>query len=110
MFTTNQVCAAPVKVCIERTRSGEGQAIAGGWAIGTASTSRGGADGKAELTAQSVVVRWNLRTGAVERGFRIEPISVTSGGTLAVFPSPRGTRRSRTSLRVFAEALNSPKE
>ncbi len=27
MFTTNQVCAAPVKVCIERVRSGVAQAI-----------------------------------------------------------------------------------
>jgi glutamate N-acetyltransferase/amino-acid N-acetyltransferase len=27
MFTTNQVCAAPVKVCLERVRSGEAQAI-----------------------------------------------------------------------------------
>src|ERR1041384_642021 len=27
MFTTNQVCAAPVKVCIERVKRGEAQAI-----------------------------------------------------------------------------------
>jgi glutamate N-acetyltransferase/amino-acid N-acetyltransferase len=27
MFTTNQVCAAPVRVCIDRAKSGEGQAI-----------------------------------------------------------------------------------
>lgn len=27
MFTTNQVCAAPVKVCLDRTRSGVAQAI-----------------------------------------------------------------------------------
>jgi len=27
MFTTNQVCAAPVKVCVERIRSGSAQAI-----------------------------------------------------------------------------------
>ena len=27
MFTTNQVCAAPVKVCVERVRHGQGQAI-----------------------------------------------------------------------------------
>src|SRR5436190_10280879 len=27
MFTTNQVCAAPVRVCIQRVKSGEGQAI-----------------------------------------------------------------------------------
>jgi glutamate N-acetyltransferase/amino-acid N-acetyltransferase len=27
MFTTNQVCAAPVKVCIERIRSGSAQAV-----------------------------------------------------------------------------------
>src|SRR6185436_8651005 len=27
MFTTNQVCAAPVKVCVPRAASGEAQAI-----------------------------------------------------------------------------------
>ena len=27
MFTTNQACAAPVKLCLERTRSGRAQAI-----------------------------------------------------------------------------------
>src|SRR2546427_11409499 len=27
MFTTNQVCAAPVKVCIERVKQGKAQAI-----------------------------------------------------------------------------------
>src|ERR1700751_453119 len=27
MFTTNQVCAAPVKVCIERVKHGSAQAI-----------------------------------------------------------------------------------
>src|SRR5512134_2739598 len=27
MFTTNQVCAAPVKVCLERVRRGRAQAI-----------------------------------------------------------------------------------
>src|SRR5678816_1410532 len=27
MFTTNQVCAAPVQVCIQRAKGGEGQAI-----------------------------------------------------------------------------------
>src|SRR6266542_2289019 len=27
MFTTNQVCAAPVKVCMQRVKAGSGQAI-----------------------------------------------------------------------------------
>src|ERR1043166_9125070 len=27
MFTTNQVCAAPVKVCVARVKSGRGQAV-----------------------------------------------------------------------------------
>lgn len=67
----------------EGYRGGEGQAIAGDWAVGTASTSRGGEDGKAELTAQNTVVRWNLRTGAVEHGMRIVPASVAADGTLA---------------------------
>ncbi|MFF5234615.1 hypothetical protein [Dactylosporangium sp. NPDC000521] len=64
-------------------RGGEGQALTGDWAIGTASTSRGGEDGKAELTARTVVVRWNLRTGALDHGFRVAPASVFTDGTLA---------------------------
>jgi glutamate N-acetyltransferase/amino-acid N-acetyltransferase len=27
LFTTNQICAAPVKVCLERTKKGRAQAI-----------------------------------------------------------------------------------
>ncbi|MEV4134472.1 hypothetical protein AB0J72_20165 [Dactylosporangium sp. NPDC049742] len=64
-------------------RGGEGQAVTGDWAVGTASTSRGGEDGKDELTAESVVVRWNLRTGALDHGMRIVPTSVSAAGALA---------------------------
>jgi hypothetical protein len=64
-------------------RGGEGQAIAGDWALGTASTSRGGEDGKDELAAQDTVVCWNLRTGAFDHGIRIAPSSVSADGTLA---------------------------
>jgi uncharacterized membrane protein len=63
-------------------RGGEAQAVAGDWAIGTASTSRGGADGKAELTATNVNVRWNLRTGSLDHGFKTAPEGVAPDGTV----------------------------
>ena len=31
MFTTNQVCAAPVKVCVERMQQGEARAVEQPW-------------------------------------------------------------------------------
>ena len=67
----------------EGYRSSEGQAISGDWAIGVASTSRGGDDGKAELVAQSTPLRWNLRTGAVDHGFPVVPTAVDGNGAIA---------------------------
>ncbi|WP_433054880.1 hypothetical protein [Dactylosporangium sp. CS-033363] len=63
-------------------RGGEARAVNGDWAIGTASTSRGGADGKDELTATEVPVRWNLRTGALAHGFQIAAEGVAADGTV----------------------------
>src|SRR4051812_19856622 len=51
MFTTNQVCAAPVKVCVERTRSGEGQAIVVNSGNANACTGKQGMADAREMTA-----------------------------------------------------------
>src|SRR5436189_6277482 len=53
MFTTNQVCAAPVKVCIERARSGEGQAIVVNSGNANACT---GKQGMADAREMSVIL------------------------------------------------------
>ena len=51
MFTTNQVCAAPVKVCAERVRSGTAQAIVINSGNANACTGRQGLKDAREMTA-----------------------------------------------------------
>ncbi|GAB3865408.1 hypothetical protein [Dactylosporangium cerinum] len=79
----------------EGYRSSEGQAITGDWAIGVASTSRGGEDGKEELVARSTPVRWNLATGAIDHGFPVVPVAVDGTGAIA----GRGTGEQATVWR-----------
>lgn len=52
MFTTNQVCAAPVKVCIERVRNGEAQAIVVNSGNANACTGRQGLNDARAMTAE----------------------------------------------------------
>jgi glutamate N-acetyltransferase/amino-acid N-acetyltransferase len=52
MFTTNQVCAAPVKVCIERVRNGEAQAIVVNSGNANACTGRQGLKDARAMTAE----------------------------------------------------------
>src|SRR5262245_23282502 len=57
MFTTNQICAAPVKVCIECVRRGVGQAIVVNSGNANACTGRQGfkdAYAMAEITAKQL--------------------------------------------------------
>jgi glutamate N-acetyltransferase/amino-acid N-acetyltransferase len=57
MFTTNQICAAPVKVCIERVKSGRAQAVVVNSGNANACTGRVGlndARAMTRLTAQSL--------------------------------------------------------
>src|SRR5688572_5211246 len=57
MFTTNQVCAAPVKVCVERMKRGKAQAIVVNSGNANACTGKQGlADAKemARFTEQSL--------------------------------------------------------
>ncbi|MDE3067602.1 MAG: bifunctional glutamate N-acetyltransferase/amino-acid acetyltransferase ArgJ [Verrucomicrobiota bacterium] len=84
MFTTNQVCAAPVKVCIERVRRGAAQAIVANSGNANACTGpRGLRDAKAmaqiaarelNVSAENVLVASTGRIGVtlpmenVERG------------------------------------------
>lgn len=51
MFTTNQVCAAPVKVCVERVQTGVAQAIVVNSGNANACTGRQGMKDAREMTA-----------------------------------------------------------
>jgi len=51
MFTTNQVCAAPVKVCIERVKKGTAQAIVVNSGNANACTGKQGLQDAREMTA-----------------------------------------------------------
>src|SRR6059036_2130504 len=51
MFTTNQICAAPVKVCIERVKKGTAQAIVVNSGNANACTGKQGMKDALEMTA-----------------------------------------------------------
>src|SRR5277367_6154981 len=51
MFTTNQVCAAPVKVCVERVKKGIAQAIVVNSGNANACTGRQGRDDAREMVS-----------------------------------------------------------
>ena len=51
LFTTNQVCAAPVKVCVPRVKKGEAQAIVVNSGNANACTGRQGMKDALEMTA-----------------------------------------------------------
>jgi len=51
MFTTNQVCAAPVKICVERVKRGKAQAIVVNSGNANACTGRQGLADAKEMTA-----------------------------------------------------------
>lgn len=77
MFTTNQVCAAPVKLCIERVKRGRAQAIVANSGNANACTGeRGFRDAleMAHLAAAAVSAALGLRTG-------IDPEAVLVGST-----------------------------
>src|ERR1039458_7837266 len=64
MFTTNQVCAAPVKVCVERVKKGIAQAIVANSGNANACTGKQGLKDAREMTAvvASVYDRRKLNT------------------------------------------------
>jgi glutamate N-acetyltransferase/amino-acid N-acetyltransferase len=51
MFTTNQICAAPVKVCVERVKKGVAQAVVANSGNANACTGRQGLRDAREMTA-----------------------------------------------------------
>jgi glutamate N-acetyltransferase/amino-acid N-acetyltransferase len=74
MFTTNQVCAAPVKVCVERVKRGVAQAIVVNSGNANACTGRQGFIDAREMTAAV----------AKQFGLRAEHVLVGSTGRIGV--------------------------
>ena len=69
MFTTNQVCAAPVKVCVEHVRSGRAQAIVVNSGNANACTGRRGLADAQAMAAETA------------RHLHLEPADVLVGST-----------------------------
>jgi glutamate N-acetyltransferase/amino-acid N-acetyltransferase len=85
MFTTNQVCAAPVKVCIERVKKGVAQAVVVNSGNANACTGKQGlADARemTRVTAAAVAANVSSRTPrSHERGYRLIEKHVLVGST-----------------------------
>jgi len=64
MFTTNQICAAPVKVCIDRAKKGRGQAIVVNSGNANACTGKHGLNDAREM-AHFAEQALNIPTGSV---------------------------------------------
>lgn len=95
MFTTNQVCAAPVKVCIERVKKGIAQAIVVNSGNANACTGRQGMKDAREMTA----------TLARELHLPEAQVLVGSTGRIGVtLPLPNVKRGIREALQLLGNA------
>src|SRR5438445_10935247 len=74
MFTTNQICAAPVKVCIEHLKKGAGQAVVVNSGNANACTGRQGLEDAKQMA----------RILASELHMRVEHVLVGSTGRIGV--------------------------
>src|ERR1035438_5832695 len=93
MFTTNQVCAAPVKVCVERVKKGTAQAIVANSGNANACTGKQGLKDAREMTclaACAVAANVSSRTDVAstnsnprshERGYKLPTEHVLVGST-----------------------------
>jgi glutamate N-acetyltransferase / amino-acid N-acetyltransferase len=92
MFTTNQVCAAPVKVCMERVKKGAAQAVVVNSGNANACTGKQGLKDAREMTATAAAVydRRKLTTripsAVTDRRYKIlaEHVLVGSTGRIGV--------------------------
>ena len=87
MFTTNQVCAAPVKVCVERVKKGIAQAIVVNAGNANACTGKQGLKDAREMTALVAAVydrrkiKVKIPPAVTDRRYRISPGHVLVGST-----------------------------
>ncbi len=97
MFTTNQVCAAPVKVCIPRVAKGLAQAVVANSGNANACTGRQGLADAQEMTA------------LVAAAFHLPPAQVLVGSTGRIgLPLPMD--RVRAGIRQAAQLLGNAPE
>jgi len=97
MFTTNQVCAAPVKVCAERVRGGVAQSIVANSGNANACT---GAKGLADARAMAAMT-------ARELGLREKDVLVGSTGRIGVLMPMANVQRG---IQAAAQLLSSTPE
>ncbi|MGD0253548.1 MAG: bifunctional ornithine acetyltransferase/N-acetylglutamate synthase, partial [Verrucomicrobiota bacterium] len=85
MFTTNQVCAAPVKVCVERVKKGIAQAIVVNSGNANACTGKQGLKDAREMTAVVAAVydrrKLKIRVPPADRRYKISAEHVLVGST-----------------------------
>lgn len=90
MFTTNQVCAAPVKVCAERVKGGMSQAIVVNSGNANACTGRRGLKDAREMTAvlakQLHLPEEHVLVGSTGRIGVTMPMPSVKAGILAALP------------------------
>ncbi len=92
MFTTNQVCAAPVKVCVERVKKGIAQAIVVNSGNANACTGKQGLRDAREMTAAVAAIydhrklKIKIPPAVTDRRYRIpvEHVLVGSTGRIGV--------------------------
>jgi len=87
MFTTNQVCAAPVKVCVERVKQGIAQAIVANSGNANACTGKRGLKDACEMTALVAAVydrrklKIKIPPAVADRRYQISVEQVLVGST-----------------------------
>ncbi|HEX5398799.1 MAG TPA: bifunctional glutamate N-acetyltransferase/amino-acid acetyltransferase ArgJ [Verrucomicrobiae bacterium] len=87
MFTTNQVCAAPVKVCVERVKKGIAQAVVVNSGNANACTGKQGLKDAREMTATVAAVydrrKLKIKTppAVTDRHYKIQTEHVLVGST-----------------------------
>jgi len=90
MFTTNQVCAAPVKVCVERVKRGKAQAIVVNSGNANACTGKQGMKDAREMTAvlakQLHMPEEQVLVGSTGRIGVTMPMANVKSGILAAIP------------------------
>ena len=73
MFTTNQVCAAPVKVCVERVKKGAAQAVVVNSGNANACTGKQGMEDAREMvrfTERALDLPGRFGAGRLDRAHR----------------------------------------
>jgi glutamate N-acetyltransferase/amino-acid N-acetyltransferase len=106
MFTTNQICAAPVKVCLERVKRGTAQAVVVNSGNANACTGKQGLTDAREMTAL-VARQFGIRDGHVLVGStgRIGVLMPMHSVRRGILSAAQRVNASRASADHLAEAI-----